>query len=141
MRPNRPIDKPLGFLDALRQKYAAQEVNTRDRDVEISISGKTVEEVGFEKIARQLANLHELRIVLLDGLRIAGVTARPFAIHQESFFQELRQVGEQDLQIQELDLSRNLLEDWTDVLCTCAQLKFLRILKLKSGSLCIVKTT
>lgn len=133
MRPNRPVDKSLGFLDALRQKYAAPEVNAKGQEVEINISGKTVEEVGFEKVARQLANLQELRIVLLDGLGIAGVTAQPFVTHSESSLQSFRRLGEQMLKIQELDISRNLIEEWADVLGICAQLKSLRILKLNGN--------
>ena len=135
MRPNRPVDKSRGFIDALRQKYALQKANAKGQEVEINISGKTVEEVGFEKVARQLANLQELRIVLLDGLGIAGVTAQPFSIHHESSLQGFRRIGEQGLKIQELDVSRNLVEEWADVLGICAQLKSLRILKLKSVSL------
>ncbi|KAL8824979.1 MAG: hypothetical protein Q9191_004691 [Dirinaria sp. TL-2023a] len=133
VRPNRPVDKTLGFIDALRQKYAAQEANAKSQEVEINISGKKVEEVGFEKIARQLANLQELRVVLLDGLGIAGVTAQPLATHHDSSLQGFRWLGEQGLKIQELDISRNLVEEWADVLGICAQLKFLRILKLNGN--------
>ena len=42
----------------------------------IRISGKTVEEVGFEKINQQLASLHDLHVVILDGLCIRGILSR-----------------------------------------------------------------
>lgn len=40
---------------------------------EIRISGKTVEEVGFEEKRLQLAVLQNLKVAVLDGLCIAGV--------------------------------------------------------------------
>lgn len=95
------------------------------------MGGKSVEEVGFEKVAQQLANLQELRIVLLDGSCIAGAAALPASIHQINFQNQVRRIGELELKIRELDLGRNLLEDWADVLGICTQLTFLCALKLK----------
>lgn len=47
----------------------------------IRISGKTVEEVGFEKINQQLASLHDLRVVILDGLCTRGILSRGTQIY------------------------------------------------------------
>lgn len=96
----------------------------------IEISGKVVEEIGFDKIRKQLAELQELRIVLLDGLRISGVLS--------SYDQPDVQVREaaKDIAVTcpkviELDLSRNLLCRWREVWEICNQLKHLKRLKLK----------
>ena len=97
----------------------------------IEIGGKTVQEVGFEKIRRQLAVLHELQIVILDGLRIAGIEARPCLASEELQLQEWQRIRDQQLKIVELDLSRNLLEKWADVMGICSTLKSLETLKLK----------
>ncbi len=90
-----------------------------------------VEEVGFEEIRQQLATVHELRIVLLDGLCIVGVLGLPWIGSSELHLQERQRVARQNLKIVELDLSRNLIEKWVDVASICVGLKSLRILKLK----------
>lgn len=96
----------------------------------IEISGKVVEEVGFDKIRKQLAELQELRIVLLDGLRVVGVLAsynQVQVLHSE----EAQKIEETCPKITELDLSRSLLSRWRDVWDICNQLKHLKKLKLK----------
>lgn len=95
----------------------------------IEISGKVVEEVGFDKIRKKLAALKELKIVLLDGLCIAGVL--PGDGTPEEFESSRRQIGRTCPSIKELDLSRNLLSRWRSVYDICGQLKSLRQLKLK----------
>lgn len=99
----------------------------------IEISGKVVEEVGFDKIRRQLANLQELHIVLLDGLCLAGLEANPWRRDQEHnyWLQRTKQITEVCPKIVELDLSRNLIEEWVDIVGICKALPMLRSLKLK----------
>ena len=75
-----------------------------------------MEEVGFEKIRQQLAELQELRIVVLDGACIAEVES---------------DLEKQNLKIIELDLSRNLLEDWSEITAICKSLSCLKSLKLE----------
>jgi hypothetical protein len=96
----------------------------------IEISGKIVEEVGFQKIRRLLAQLHELRIVLLDGMRMKGVLADQNASAAERQL-ELQRIREICPKITELDISRNLLQSWKEVTDICLQLGELRVLKLK----------
>ena len=97
----------------------------------IQISGKTVEEIGFQKVATQLATLHELRIVLLDGLCLRGVLDRPCLSVLDLVLQERQRIEDQTLKIQELDLSRNLIEEWADVVGICSTLRFLTVLQLE----------
>ena len=107
IRPSRPSDQPQSFYEALKKKYASSSAEDIAATAnEIHISGKTVEEVGFEKIRRQLAELQELRIVESD-------------------------LDEQDLKIIELDLSRNLFESWYDVTALCSSLQSLQRLRLE----------
>ena len=75
-----------------------------------------MEEVGFEKIRQQLAELQELRIVVLDGACIAAVES---------------DLEKQNLKIIELDLSRNLLEDWREITAIYKSLRYLKSLKLE----------
>ncbi|KAJ5961868.1 hypothetical protein N7501_006809 [Penicillium viridicatum] len=142
VRPSRPSDQPLSFLEALREKYASESVSSiahndlvsgvTARGNAIEISGKVVEEVGFDKIRKQLAELQELRIVLLDGLRVVGVLAsynQAQVLHSE----EAQKIGETCPKITELDLSRTLLSRWRDVWDICNQLKHLKKLKLNGN--------
>lgn len=117
IRPFRPSDPPSSFFEALKKKYASSSAEDIAATAnEIHISGKTVEEVGFEKIRQQLAELQELRIVVLDGARISVVES---------------DLGEQNLKMIELDLSRNLLESWCEVTAICKSLHCLKSLRLE----------
>ena len=75
-----------------------------------------MEEVGFEKIRQQLAELQDLRIVMLDGACIAAVDS---------------DLDEQNLKVIELDLSRNLLESWYEITTICKSLHCLQSLRLE----------
>lgn len=97
----------------------------------ILISGKTVEEIGFEEIRQRFAALNELQLVLLDGLCVVGVHTLPWIDSSELHLQAQRRIAAQKLKIVELDLSRNLLEKWIDVASICAGLKSLKRLTLK----------
>lgn len=142
VRPTRPVDKPQSFLEALHLKYASEfeeEIAKRkaaggDAGVQmndtIQFNGKVVEEVGFEKIRRQLAELQELKIVLLDGLRIAGVLEEE-SYDEPKYSEELQKIERTCPKITELDLTRNLIYRWRDVHDICKQLKKLKSLKLK----------
>lgn len=96
----------------------------------IQFNGKVVEEVGFEKIRKQLAELQELKVVLLDGLRIAGILADE-SQDESRYSEELQKIGRTCPKITELDLTRNLIYRWRDVHDICKQLKKLKSLKLK----------
>jgi hypothetical protein len=135
VRPSRPSDQPRSFLEALREKYASEfedlsclTVSESSRKKAIEISGKVVEEVGFDKIRKQLAELKELRIVLLDGLLVVGVLSSYDQVQDEDAAQK---IVETCPKIIELDLSRSLLSRWRDVWEICNQLKHLKRLKLK----------
>ncbi|RMJ22483.1 hypothetical protein PHISP_06639, partial [Aspergillus sp. HF37] len=138
VRPSRPADRPMGFLEALREKYAPefeQELSgPRDGAPHdsIEISGKVVEEVGFDKIRKQLAELQELKIVLLDGLCVAGVLAEDDPVQSDTARREIEATCPK---IAELDLSRSLLSRWADVADICEPLKRLMVLKLNGNRL------
>ena len=127
IRATRVADEPRSFVQAVGYKYAEDgpEQATIGADDSIEISGKVVEEVGFERIRKQQAMLHELKIVVVDGLRIRGTGAEA----------EVRRVQEEIAStcpnIVELDLSRNLFEHWKEILDICAALRKLRILKAR----------
>jgi hypothetical protein len=122
VRPSRSPDAVESFVEAVHQKYASEEIERRDALVqqkEIEISGKVVYEVGFDKIRAQLAQLHELKIVLVDGMRV--VNAEP----------DDRKIRDVCPKIVELDLSRNLFQTCKEIIKICAELDGLRGLRLK----------
>ncbi len=129
IRATRAADTPRSFLEALRHKYAEDGLGqaTTPADGSIEISGKVVEEVGFERIRKQQAILQELKIVVLDSLCIRGCSAGDEA--EVADFQD--EIASTCPNITELDLSRNLFESWRDVLDICLPLRKLRILKAR----------
>lgn len=140
MRPNRPRDDPNGFLEALQKKYAPEGPTVNDEATTINkpirLGGKVVEEVGFDKVRRQQSLLRELRIVLLDGSCVAGLTSDARARDGRRRRQAMEQIRNACPNPVELDLSRNLIERWEEVAGICGQLKRLKSLRLKyAGSL------
>lgn len=81
------------------------------------------EEVGFEKISRQQAQLDELKIVILDGMRLVYAYG-PAAKRDKS-------IGDVCPSITELGMSRNLLTSFTAVVEICAELDHVKALRLK----------
>lgn len=143
----------LGCLDAAYEKYASELRGSRVRDrhdddgsappsqsstaplraAPVVFNGKVAEEVGFDTARERLANLAELRIVLLDGLLVRGVLASADDENDRSkYFAELEEISRTLRKATDLDLSRNLLEDWQDVADICSQLKDLQHLRLMS---------
>ncbi|KAI9711620.1 MAG: hypothetical protein M1812_007143 [Candelaria pacifica] len=143
VRPTRPHDTPLGFLEALHQKYAPNMLTEQvpgGRHCEghgsptpIEIGGKVVEEVGFEKVSQQLAILTGLRIVILDGLCVAGIFNSGRRAGGDEWLRSQKDIAQTCSKVTDLDLSRSLLEQWQDVEGICHALKALKTLKLNGN--------
>lgn len=112
----------MNFLSAVYEKYAAlpEEASAHPAS-QIVISGKVAEEVGFDKIREQQARLNELKIVIVDGMRIKKGN---HAVLRTA-------ITEQCPNIVELDMSRNLFETFMQVYIIVEPLGFLRRLRLK----------
>ena len=148
VRPTRKSDLPRTFVQALKFKYASEENEDdfQDPDVKevfnhqppsktptvqpkpILFNGKLAEEVGFNKIRAQLAQLSELRIVILDGLCMHRPEARGNGWAEEGEKSDVRGACPKAV---ELDLSRNLFEEWREVTGICEQLRELRSLRVE----------
>ncbi|GKT40130.1 tumor susceptibility gene 101 protein [Colletotrichum spaethianum] len=121
VRPSRPADAAQSFVAALHGKYNAEAVAERESEIQIVFFGKKpAEEVGFDKIRRQLARVEDLTIVILDGARVA-IDVAPGD----------KSVKETSPLITELDISRNLFEEFEQVVKICRELGSLRSLRLK----------
>lgn len=117
MRPTRRSEIPQSFLGALHEKYASGE----DPDSQIVfISGKVAQEMGFDKIRRKQGRLDDLKVVILDGMRVAS------ARHDGE-----GGVRETCPSIAQLHLGRNLFERFAPVVDICRDLDNLRKLSVR----------
>ncbi|KAL7819705.1 hypothetical protein V8C26DRAFT_394950 [Trichoderma gracile] len=133
VRPTRPADAPQSFLSALHERYVADAPGqTQGKSkTEIVISGKVAQEMGFDKIWRRQSRLREMKIVVLDGLRVAW--ARDDGDVKDGENGEPRTIRETAPKIVELDLSRNLFERLAPVVEICRDLKDLQKLALNGN--------
>lgn len=128
LRPSRKPDPTRTLLEAINSKYAAPSkadgYDGHNHQDPIEISGKTVEEVGFDKIRKQLSHLADLKIVLVDGLNVSAVAD---GTTSTKFAQE--ELGEVCPSITELDIGWNPFETWQDVVNVVVPFGKLRIFK------------
>ncbi|KAL9050323.1 MAG: hypothetical protein Q9162_006711 [Coniocarpon cinnabarinum] len=135
VRPSRPADPPRNLLEAVKHKYASDIPDdstanaSNDKNHAIHISGKEVEEVGFDRIRRQHADFKELRIVVVDGLCIQNSEADAYKNGKQ------KAIAEALPRVQELDLSRNLFEVLSEIMDICQQLTRLTSLRLDGNRL------
>ncbi|KAI4118030.1 MAG: hypothetical protein LQ345_001830 [Seirophora villosa] len=134
VRLSKPVDKPVAFLSAMRSKYGSKSHVQAGQPLEaISIGGKNVDEVGFSLIAQKQSAWSNLKVISLNGLCINGVSSTPWQLEsRQNAVAELTGLG---IRCEELDLSRNLLESWDDVVAICSCLSELRTLKLNGNRL------
>ncbi|PMD64079.1 uncharacterized protein K444DRAFT_609404 [Hyaloscypha bicolor E] len=126
LRTTRVKDKEQSFLEAVRAKYAPDDPSRIDTMGQIEISGKVVQEVGFDKIREQQSQLHELKIVLVDGMRINKAQYDP---------RKHLEISIVCPKIVELDLSRNLFENFWQIMEISKHLVELRKLRLNGNRL------
>ncbi|RKF58752.1 Tubulin-specific chaperone E [Erysiphe neolycopersici] len=123
VRPSRPTDPERSFIEAIYDKYAAGETSlvSGSSSKEIIISGKVAQEVGFDKIREIQSRLHEIKIVILDGMRISVVER-----DHESIYDTCPKIVE-------LDLGRNLFRCFTEISVICSKLPNLKELRLNGN--------
>ena len=127
MRPTRPSDIPVSFVAALKAKYVEEEPEASDAPYsQIKFAGKVAEEVGFDKVRRQMAQLDELKMAILDGVHMA------FA-RQESE----PAVVQVSPKLTHIDISRNLFENLGPVVEICKDLPSLKKLAIKYALRCL----
>ncbi|KGQ12331.1 Tubulin-specific chaperone E [Beauveria bassiana D1-5] len=123
VRPARPADTPVSFVTALKTKYVERESdNSGVRDSQIRISGKVAEEVGFDKVRRQMARLDELKMAILDGVHMA------FARQEDE-----PAVAQISPKLSHIDISRNLFENLAPVVDICKDLPALKKLAINGN--------
>ncbi|KAL6908697.1 hypothetical protein GGI43DRAFT_393406 [Trichoderma evansii] len=124
VRPTRSADAPLSFLAALKQRYvvdAPGAVQGKSK-AEIIISGKVAQEMGFDKLWRRQSRLSEMKMVVLDGQKVAMARSDD-DMNDEGL---AATIAETAPKIVEMDLSRNLFERFGHVVDICRDLKDLQ---------------
>ncbi|KAK1638354.1 CAP-Gly domain-containing protein [Colletotrichum phormii] len=130
VRPTRRADAAQSFVTALHGKYASEAVAKREAEIQFVFFGKKpAEEVGFDKIRKQLARVEDLTIVILDGTRI-----------QLDVVDGDKSIKETSPLIYELDLSRNLFEEFDQVIKICQELDGLKSLRLNGNRFRVIET-
>lgn len=119
IRTTRKADPEQSFVEAVKEKYRGEQDDSKPEANEITISGKVAEEIGFDKIRAVQARLHELKIVLVDGRRISKARKKPGEIQKVCPM------------IEELDLSRNPICNFSEIVNICYELSHLKVLKIK----------
>ncbi|CAK7270207.1 hypothetical protein SEPCBS119000_003970 [Sporothrix epigloea] len=144
VRPSRPFDTPRSFLEAVRQKYASEvlEEDATKADAparqQIVISGKVAEEVGFDKVRRQLAQIETLRVVILDGqCVVSGHDLGAADASGREADSSLSAIRTACPSITELDLSRNLFTDVATVAAICRELPRLKGLRINGNRIAV----
>ncbi|KAJ9606577.1 hypothetical protein H2200_008585 [Cladophialophora chaetospira] len=128
LRSSRKPDPERALLEAIKFKYAPTAApGGKGADGTIEISGKVVEEVGFEKIQKQLSVLADLKIVLADELVVSSLVLPPAS--EEDLRNAQEELGQTCPNIVELDIGWNVIGNWQDVVDICNPLMKLRILK------------
>lgn len=139
------MQKSNSFLEALHNKYALgvakEQTHLRNSTLTegstIVISGKEVEEVGFDKIRQQQSNLSGLSRVILEGERIHGTSRTSIGARQALH----ESISRTCASIIELDLGRNLFETWDDIADICCPLKKLKALRTTGNRFSAVSWT
>lgn len=131
VRQSKECDPSVAFLNAMRTKYGSGEGKSIDVQAldPLVIGGKKVDEVGFDIITQLQRAWSDLKIISLNSLGVSGVTSTPWL--PESRQVALGQLAPLGLKCKELDLSRNLIENWYDIVDICSGLPELQTLKLK----------
>lgn len=128
IRPTRKPDTERTVLDAIRHKYSGSLSDATGKPLDaVVISGKVAEEVGFDKIAQEQAQLADLRIVLLDQLVVNGVATRDAST--SAVIRAQKELSQTCPNIHEIDVGWNTIERWQDIADICAALPNLKILK------------
>ncbi|GAB6031710.1 hypothetical protein CHUAL_009459 [Chamberlinius hualienensis] len=126
----KKIDLGINFLEAIQRRYIhnrennCQNENSREDLCIITKNNAIlpVEAVGYEKIGRKQSQLNMLTVVGLSAMNVSDPGA-PNGIYYTT------------PRIRELDLSKNLLCSWDDVIAIAKQLQNLKILNLSCNRL------
>ncbi|XP_004640892.2 tubulin-specific chaperone E isoform X1 [Octodon degus] len=121
IRPNK-VNFGVDFLTAIKNRYVLEDGPEDDSKEHIIIGNKPVETVGFASIIKQQSQLSNLKEVSLINCAVSCAG-------------EKEGIAKACQNIREIDLSKNLLSSWDEVICIANQLKHLEALNLSENKL------
>ncbi|XP_077607853.1 tubulin-specific chaperone E isoform X2 [Crocuta crocuta] len=122
IRPNK-VNFGVDFLTAVKNRYVLEDEPGEDgKDQIVIIGNKAVETVGFDSIIKQQSQLSMLQEISLRSCVVNGAGDKGA-------------IAKACPHIRKVDLSRNLLSSWDEVLDIADQLKHLEFLNLSENKL------
>ncbi|KAF6764015.1 hypothetical protein DFP72DRAFT_1137168, partial [Ephemerocybe angulata] len=120
IRPSSNVRSGISFLEALSEKYIDQLHGTSSQETVVlgsSLGSIQVEAVGLDKVRSNLSRLERLKVVSLDGTRVAFPDAQG-------------RIRDTCPNIRGLDLSLTLVSSWASVAQIASELPLLQQLSL-----------
>uniref|UniRef100_A0A2K5L7C4 Tubulin folding cofactor E n=1 Tax=Cercocebus atys TaxID=9531 RepID=A0A2K5L7C4_CERAT len=122
IRPNK-VNFGTDFLTAIKNRYVLEDGPEEDRKEQIvTLGNKPVETVGFDSLMKQQSQLSKLQEVSLRNCAVSCAG-------------EKGGVAEACPNIRRVDLSKNLLSSWDEVIHIADQLRHLEVLNLSENKL------
>ncbi|XP_026310899.1 tubulin-specific chaperone E isoform X5 [Piliocolobus tephrosceles] len=122
IRPNK-VNFGTDFLTAIKNRYVLEDGPEEDRKEQIvTLGNKPVETVGFDSLMKQQSQLSKLQEVSLRNCAVSCAG-------------EKGGVAEACPNIRRVDLSKNLLSSWDEVIHIADQLRHLEALNLSENKL------
>ncbi|XP_003267329.1 tubulin-specific chaperone E isoform X1 [Nomascus leucogenys] len=122
IRPNK-VNFGTDFLTAIKNRYVLEDGPDEDRKEQIvTIGNKPVETIGFDSLMRQQSQLSKLQEVSLRNCAVSCAGEKGGA-------------AEACPNIRKVDLSKNLLSSWDEVIHIAGQLRHLEVLNVSENKL------
>ncbi|XP_069427681.1 tubulin-specific chaperone E isoform X2 [Ovis canadensis] len=122
IRPNK-VNFGVDFLTAIKNRYVLEDEPKEEQTEQIVIIGnKPVETIGFDSVIKQQSQLSKLQDVSLRNCAVNGAG-------------DQGGIAKACPNIRSIDLSKNLLSSWEEVIDIANQLKHLEVLNLSENRL------
>uniref|UniRef100_A0ABI7Z364 Tubulin-specific chaperone E n=1 Tax=Felis catus TaxID=9685 RepID=A0ABI7Z364_FELCA len=122
VRPNK-VNFGVDFLTAVNNRYVLEDGPEEDgKEQPVTIGNKPVETIGFDSVIKQQSQLSKLQEVSLRNCVVSCAGDKGA-------------IAKACPNIRRVDLSRNLLSSWDEVLSIADQLKHLEVLNLSENKL------
>ncbi|XP_022408853.1 tubulin-specific chaperone E isoform X1 [Delphinapterus leucas] len=122
IRPNK-VNFGVDFLTAIKNRYTLEdEPEEEGKEQIVTIGNKPVETIGFDSVVKQQSQLSKLQEVSLRNCAVNGPGDKGG-------------IAKACPNVRSIDLSKNLLSSWDEVVDIADQLKHLEVLNLSENKL------
>ncbi|XP_062066631.1 tubulin-specific chaperone E isoform X2 [Lepus europaeus] len=122
IRPNK-VNFGIDFLTAIKNRYMLEDGPEEDGKEQVVVIGnKPVETIGFDSVIKQQSQLSKLQDISLRSCAVSCAGDKGG-------------IAKACPNIRKIDLSKNLLSSWEEVICIADQLQHLEVLNLSENKL------